>query len=119
MQSKEKICHSLLKEAQEYGGKFLTAINECVTHFHTVNYCKETLGKNGFTELKETNKWVLEAGKSYFFTRNNSTIFAFSMGKKISAATGIDCFKVVGCHTDSPVFKLAPVSKLPNKCGYQ
>ena len=53
MQKSSKISKALFAEAQEYAGKFLTAINQSVTHFHTVNYCKKTLSDNGFTELKE------------------------------------------------------------------
>lgn len=44
----QKIQKTLLKEAQEYAGKFLTAINESVTSFHAVNYCKQRLSESGF-----------------------------------------------------------------------
>ena len=49
----QKIQKPLLKEAQEYAGQFLAAINESVTHFHAVDFCKKKLAANGFTELKE------------------------------------------------------------------
>ena len=50
-------------------------------------------------------------------TRNQSCVIAFTLGTK--TAEGIDFFKAIGCHTDSPVIKLAPHSKVDNKLGYQ
>ena len=61
------------------------------------------------------DKWELEGGKRYFFTRNNTTLVAFVVGQK--AGPTLSMFKIVGCHTDSPVLKLAPVSKLSDKPG--
>jgi aspartyl aminopeptidase len=42
---------------------------------------------------------------------------AFTLGNKVKQ--GVDLYKIIGCHTDSPVLKLAPVAKLENKCGFQ
>ena len=78
---------------------------------------KDQLIANGFAEIKEQDKWNLESGKSYFCTRNKSTIVAWTLGNKVHE--GVDLFKIVGCHTDSPVLKLAPHTKLNNKCGFQ
>lgn len=64
-----------------------------------------------------SDQWNLEAGKGYFFTRNNSTITAFNIGKK-AAEEGVSMFKIIGCHTDSPVLKLSPVSKAADRGGY-
>lgn len=61
------------------------------------------------------NKWELTPGNAYYFTRNFSTIVAFTIGNK---AKDVDLFKIVGCHTDSPVLKLAPHSKCENKSGF-
>ena len=41
---------------------------------------------------------------------------AFTLGNKCTA--GVDLFKIIGCHTDSPVLKLAPFNKV-EKLGYQ
>ena len=79
-------------------------------------YCKEELKKNGFTEIKEVDQWKLEPGKGYYFTRNNSTLCAFLAGNKVGKEP-IHSFKMVACHTESPVLKIAPNSKTGSQ-GY-
>lgn len=115
---KRTVTKELLKESQDYAKQILVGLNASVSHFHAVEYCKNQLAQNGFTEIKETGKWSLEAGKGYYFTRNGSTICAFLAGNKISAEQPISAFKIVGCHTDSPVLKVAPASK-KNALGYE
>ena len=63
------------------------------------------------------DSWDLTPGQAYYFTRNASTIVAFTLGNRCRA--GIDLFKIVGCHTDSPVLKLAPHAKVEDKFGFQ
>ena len=101
---------ALLDEAVPYAKKIIDGLNASQSQFHAVNYCADQLKQNGFTEVKETDKWTLEPGKGYFFTRNGSTICAFLAGSKVGKEP-IHSFKIVGCHTDSPVLKLAPFSK--------
>ena len=79
---------------------------------------KDQLASNEFHCIKESEKWVLEPGQSYYFTRNGSTIVAFKVGTKC-AETGVNLMKVIGCHTDSPCIKTAPHTKVDNKLGYQ
>ena len=75
-----------------------------------MNYAKTVLANAGFNLIKETEPWNLEAGKGYYFTRNNTTLCAFLAGPKCGTRP-IDHFKIVGCHTDSPCLKIAPRSK--------
>ena len=100
----------MLSEARAYAREILIGLNASSSHFHAVNYCKSLLANNGFAEIKETEKWSLEAGKGYYFTRNGSTICAFLAGGKCQS-DGVQMFKIVGCHTDSPCLKIAPRSK--------
>ena len=44
--------------------------------------CKRRLLGAGYTHLRESEEWKIEAGGKYFFTRNLSTISAFSVGKR-------------------------------------
>jgi aspartyl aminopeptidase len=46
-----------------------------------------------------------------------STICAFLAGKKVGSQP-VDNYKIIGCHTDSPVLKLAPNTKV-DKHGYR
>ena len=82
-----------------------------------MNYCKAQLAANGFIEIKETESWSLEKAKGYYFTRNGSTIVAFLTGGKCGDQP-VSNFKVIGCHTDSPVLKIAPRSKI-TQCEVQ
>ncbi len=67
--------------------------------------------------MSETSNWNLKKGSKYFFTRNNTTLVAFNVGESFTPEnTG---FKIVGCHTDSPCLRLAPVSKAKFKTTKQ
>jgi aspartyl aminopeptidase len=66
----QKITQTLLKEGRDYSEKMLKGLRAGVSHFHAVTYMKDELRSNGFTEIKEADKWTLQAGESYFFTRN-------------------------------------------------
>jgi len=69
------------------------------------------------TNLYFSDEWKLEGGKSYYFTRNNSTLVAFIVGNQ-AQQSGVSLFKIIGCHTDSPVLKLAPITKMNDRAGY-
>lgn len=90
--------------------RLVKGLNESPSQFHAVDYCKRELKENGFEEVEETGKWKLEGGKGYFFSRNESTLVAFVVGKQVPK-NGIELYKIIGCHTDSPVLKIAPISK--------
>ncbi len=76
-------------------------IESSPTAFHTINAVRAMLLHAGFTELSETEPWVLEAGGGYFTTRNMSSLIAFRCPKKDFAA-----FSAVAPHGDSPCFKV-------------
>ena len=55
---------------------FLNASPSC---FHAVKNMADTLESKGFTKLCEEEKWALAPGGSYFVTRNDSSIIAFTI----------------------------------------
>ena len=85
-------------------------MNASPTPFHAVQNARLLLMKAGFTELSERENWTksVEPGKSYYTTRNGSSIIAFGIGGKWKPGNGIG---IVGAHTDSPCLKVKPVSK--------
>ena len=73
--------------------------------YQVVGNMKQELLAKGFQEIPLTESWKLEKGKKYFTTKNDSAIFAFSLGTKDLPDTGI---KMICAHSDSPGFKIKP-----------
>jgi aspartyl aminopeptidase len=101
---------NLINDAKPIALDCIDFINNGPSPFHVVDNSRKKLLAKGFTEIHEIDNWKLEAGGRYFFTRNNTTLIAFVVGKAFNPNdTG---FKIIGAHTDSPCLRLAPFSKL-------
>ena len=94
--------------------ELLSFLNKSVSNFHAVLEVKKQLEKVGFKELLETELWKLEKGGKYFTTRNDSSIIAFQIGKKLNDYH----YQVSAAHTDSPTFKVKEKAELKGKGGY-
>ena len=69
--------------------------------FHVIENARKQFMDHGFIELKEKEYWNLEEGKSYFVTRNGSSIIAFHLPKK-----DFQGFHIVASHSDSPTYRI-------------
>lgn len=76
-------------------------IEKSPTCFHAVRAMSEELQKNGFTELKENQKWNLTKGGKYYVTRNGSSMIAFTVPEQ-----KIKGIRIMASHSDSPSFKI-------------
>lgn len=77
--------------------------------FHAVKSASDALENVGFIEWKDDdNDDTLVPGGKYYFTRNKSTLVAFTIGNNYKPGSG---FKIIGSHTDSPNLKVKPYSK--------
>ncbi len=94
--------------------QLLSFLKKCPTSFHAIQTMKEELEKEGFEELLEGSKWHLMQGKSYFVTRNGSSIIAFKIGNNIDDYS----FNIVASHSDSPCFKVKENAELEVKGKY-
>ena len=71
------------------------------SQFHAVANMVSRLAGAGFTELKESEIWKLEAGGRYYVTRNGSALIAFQI--PVKEYTG---YQIMASHSDSPTFKI-------------
>ena len=93
---------------------FVEFLRKTPTQFHVVKECISRLLAAGFVRLSEKECWenkVKPKGR-YFFTRNETSLFAFSVGEEYQKGDG---FAIVAAHTDSPSLKLKPISKQESK----
>ena len=81
--------------------QFLTFAEQSPTAFHATVNIGEMLREQGFTQLKETDPWLVDAGGRYYVQRNDSAIIAFEVPE-----TGFSSFRIAAAHSDSPAFKL-------------
>lgn len=79
----------------------LAFIQNSPTSFHAVHEMSAVLERSGYQRLEESGSWTLEAGGSYFVTRNQSAIIAFSV-----PCQGYTGFHIAASHSDSPALKI-------------
>ena len=84
--------------------EFLDFLEKAPTAFHAVKEATDILDSFGFTKLQEGEKWSLEVNGKYYFTRNNSSLLAFTLPKEYKKIS----YNIVAAHTDSPTFKIKP-----------
>ena len=106
------ISKEIFQKSLEFGQTAVNALIKSVSPYNFVEHAKKELKAAGFVQLYESDPWNLEAGKKYFYTRNNSCIISFNIGKKFNPEES--CFKIIGAHTDSPSLRIAPNSYNPS-----
>ena len=92
----------------------LNFLNNSPCNFLAVAAAKKLLAENGFTELKLGDKWQLRTGGKYFATKNDSAIFAFTLGETPIADAGV---KIIAAHSDSPGFRIKPHAAISTEGG--
>ena len=80
-------------------------LNQSPCNFLAVDTIRKNLESNGFTELRQADKWSLKVGGKYFVTKNSSAIFAFVVGTRPIDESG---FNIISAHSDSPCFRIKP-----------
>ncbi|WP_300667120.1 M18 family aminopeptidase [Desulfoluna sp.] len=84
------------------------------TPFHAVASLVHLLEAEGFQRLHEKDRWTLQPESRYVVTRNDSSLIAFTTGRRPFCETGL---AMGGAHTDSPCLKVKPVAEMENGGG--
>ena len=93
--------------AKAFCDDFVAYMNESCTAFHATEAAVKVLMAAGFTRLSERDEWRLIPGGKYFFTRNTTSLIAFTVGGAYVPGNG---FTILGAHSDSPCLKVKAVT---------
>ena len=89
--------------------RLIDFISRSPSPFHVVANIEKELLDAGFIKLNESKRFSLERGKSYYVTRNNSSLIAFRIPDEF------DGLYSVSAHTDSPSFKIKAKPDVKNE----
>ncbi|MDD6571893.1 MAG: M18 family aminopeptidase [Thermoflexaceae bacterium] len=85
--------------------EFFDFIKRGTCPFTVVEEAVKELQSKGFTELCMKKEWQIEQGKKYFVKVYDSTLIAFSVGRKFGY---YDRICIAAAHTDQPCFVIKP-----------
>ena len=95
--------------------RLLSFLDASPVNFWAVRNIAEELEKNGFRRINPQEPLgKVEAGDKFFVTKNDSSIYAFQIGKKPLADAG---FHMICAHCDSPTFRIKPNAEMTCEGG--
>ena len=93
----------------------LEFIYQSASPFHCVEQIKKVLTQANFQELSLSATWNVQAGKKYYVTKNESSIFAFIAGMEPISENGC---RIISAHSDSPTLKIKPLPEFIHQGKY-
>jgi aspartyl aminopeptidase len=103
-------------QEDRFNQEFFQFLQGSSTPFHAASFMAGKLRDRGFQQLSETEPWTLESGSSYFITRDDGAIGAFTLAAKDYRH---QAFRMTGAHTDSPSLQLKPLAGKASHSFYQ
>ncbi|GKX27826.1 putative M18 family aminopeptidase 2 [Vallitalea longa] len=97
-----------MKTSMSYSKDLMTFIEKSTSPYHSVIQGKKILDEKGFKELNMKDEWQVEKGGKYYVIPYSSMIIAFTLGEYVDKMG----YKIIISHTDSPSFKIKPVSEI-------
>ena len=88
-------------DIQTVNKELLAFLDKSPVSFFAVRSMAEELEAAGAGRLYEGDRWELRAGRSYYVTRNDSSLIAFSIPDRWDAG-----FQIIASHCDSPAFRI-------------
>ena len=95
--------------------RLLSFLDASPVSFLAVRNIANELEKNGFRRVNAQEPLgKVEAGDRFFVTKNDSSVYAFNIGKKPLADAG---FHMICAHCDSPTFRVKPNAEMDCEGG--
>lgn len=95
--------------------RLLQFLDASPVNFLAVSNLTKALEANGFTRLDPRQPiGPLTAGQQFFVTKNDSSVYAFRIGRKPIAETGLH---MICAHCDSPTFRIKPNAEMTCEGG--
>lgn len=102
-------------QAKNLSRELVDFIYQSPTAFHCVEETVKALKAHGFQELSWTDRWDLAVKGRYYITKNLSAVIAFTVN---SPSIELEGFKIIGCHTDTPGFRIKPAPEMVTENAY-
>lgn len=95
--------------------RLLSFLDASPVNFLAVKNLTEELQQHGYRCIDTTEALgTIKAGDKFFVTKNDSSIYAFQIGRKPLAETG---FHMICAHCDSPTFRIKPHAEIDCEGG--
>lgn len=95
--------------------RLLSFLDASPVNFLAVKNLTEELQQHGYRRIDTTEALgTVKAGNKFFVTKNDSSIYAFQIGRKPLAETG---FHMICAHCDSPTFRIKPHAEIDCEGG--
>ena len=95
--------------------RLLSFLDASPVNFLAVKNLTEELQQHGYHRIDTTEALgMVKAGDKFFVTKNDSSIYAFQIGRKAMAETG---FHMICAHCDSPTFRIKPHAEIDCEGG--
>ena len=95
--------------------RLLSFLDASPVNFLAVKNLTEELQQHGYRRIDTTEALgTVKAGDKFFVTKNESSIYAFQIGRKPLAETG---FHMICAHCDSPTFRIKPHAEIDCEGG--
>lgn len=99
----------------KYSKDLLDFLNASPVNFFAVKETARRLEAEGYKRFNAEDRLTsVKAGDKFYVTKNDSSIFAFHIGKKTLGEGG---FHIICAHSDSPTFRIKPNAEITCEGG--
>lgn len=99
----------------KYSKDLLDFLNASPVNFFAVKETTRRLEAEGYKRFNAEDRLTsVKAGDKFYVTKNDSSIFAFHIGKKTLGEGG---FHIICAHSDSPTFRIKPNAEITCEGG--